>query len=266
MRKLLSVAVVLSVSACAGPASNEALRVYATHRIGRPLNQVIDAFEDESGLNVNIVPGCVRPVILPLVKRNRDGDVLILGSRTELKLAEEAGVVESVETIAWNPFVIVVKKGNPLNVQSPEDLKKPGVRLVLPNPGDGCASRLSDEIVTKCGLAEQALVALRKDMKCHTTVGLNLVAEGKVHATFTWRIVAAKAEGIDIVPIPKEKGAPCECFAVTLTSARNAEAAANFVEFLKSDRAQAIFRESGLLDRNEKAADERLSPAPGSAE
>jgi ABC-type molybdate transport system substrate-binding protein len=256
MRKLMLAAVALSLFGCAGPAKHDPdadLRVYGSHRIKEPVTEIISAFEADSGLKVSARLGCVRPHIVPAIKRRQDGDVLIVGSGAELKHAQDAGVIVSAEAIAWNPFVLAVKKGNPLGVASPADLKKPGMRLVLPKAGKHCVSRLSNSIIEKWDLADQAAQALRLNLKCNATVGLEMVAQGEADATLNWRIVAAQVDGIDIIPIDKAKGEPCECFAVILKSVKSTEIAGKFVQFLKGDQAQEIFRKSGLLDRNENA-------------
>jgi hypothetical protein len=49
----------------------------------------------------------------------------------ELKLTKKAGLVDSSTTVAWNPFIIVVKKVNPFKVKTPADLKKANLNLPL---------------------------------------------------------------------------------------------------------------------------------------
>ncbi|HNW30181.1 MAG TPA: substrate-binding domain-containing protein [Spirochaetota bacterium] len=227
------------------------LMVYGSHRLDSPLKKIIAAFEKENNVTLKSDFGCGAPKLIPKLKAKQDGDVLILGEDTELNLARKSGLVDSSSTVAWNPFVIVVKKGNPLNVKSPADLKK--AHLNLPQPGSGCASRLSDSIVSMWGLSEAASKAERLDRGCKSTLGSEMVARGESDATFTWRIVAAPVKGIDMIPIEKAKGAPCECFGIVLKGARNPALAKKFVDYLKGPRAQTIFRDAGMMDLQEKA-------------
>jgi molybdate transport system substrate-binding protein len=258
MKRILSFAVVLCLCGCVGRQvrhdPDADLRVYGTHRISEPLQQIADAFAAESGLKVSARLGCARPKIIPTMKKNRDGDVFVTGSAEELELIKEAGLAESDELVASNPFVLVIGKNNPLSIERVEDLKKPGVKLILPKAGRGCASRLTNRIIENYDLVEQAGSAKRLNLKCQTTSGMEMVAAGEADATFMWRIVAVKVDGVELVPIEREKGAPCDCFAVLLKDAANKANAENFVQFLKSDRAQEIFRKHGLLDRNGRAA------------
>ncbi|HOT47376.1 MAG TPA: substrate-binding domain-containing protein [Spirochaetota bacterium] len=227
------------------------LVVYGSHRLDAPLKKIITAFEKENKISIKSDFGCGAPKLIPSLKAKQDGDVLILGEDTELKLAKKAGLVDSSSTVAWNPFVIVVKKGNPIKVKSPADLKK--ARLNLPQQGSGCASRLSDSIVSMWGLSEAASKAERLDRGCKSTLGSEMVARGESDATFTWRIVAAPVRGIEMIPIEKTRGAPCECYGIVLNGAKNPELAKKFVDYLKGPKAQAIFREAGMLDLQEKA-------------
>jgi len=256
MKRILCIAAAALLAGCA-PQSirhdpDADLRVYSTHRIQEPIEKIIAAYEADNAVKVSVRAGCVRPVIVPEITKYRDGDVLVVGSRRELDLAEEAGVAGESATIAWNPFVMVVKEGNPLGLKTPGDINKPGVRLVLPEAAGGCASRLSDQIVKNWGLAEQADKARRVDMKCHSAAGLDLIARGEADVTFTWRIVASGVDGIEAIPISKEKGAPGECLAVLLKGARNQAMARDFIKYLQSDKAQRIFRDAGLLDMHNK--------------
>jgi ABC-type molybdate transport system substrate-binding protein len=227
------------------------LRVYGSHRLDAPLKKIIAAFEAENHITIRSDFGCGAPKLIPNLQKKPDGDVLILGENMELDLAKKAGLVDSSTTIAWNPFVIVVKKGNPLGVKTPADLKK--ARLNLPEQGSGCASRLSEGIVSGWGLKETAAKAERLDKGCKSTLGSEKVARGESDATFTWRIVAAPVKGIEMIPIEKAKGAPCECFGIVLKSAKNIELARKFVDYLKTPKAQAIFRDAGMLDLKEIA-------------
>lgn len=227
------------------------LRVYGSHRLDEPLKRIIAAFEAENGVSVKSDFGCGAPKLIPNLTAKQDGDVLILGEDTELKLAIQAGLVDSSTTVAWNPFIIVVKKGNPLNVKTPADLKKAAINL--PQQGSGCASRISDSIVSTWGLSEAAAKAKRLDKGCKSTLGSEMVARGESDATFTWRIVAAPVKGIEMIPIQKEKGAPCECYGIVLKGAKNPNLAKAFVDYLKAPKAQAIFREAGMLDIKENA-------------
>jgi molybdate transport system substrate-binding protein len=227
------------------------MRVYGSHRLDAPLMKIIATFEAENGVSIASDFGCGAPKLIPNLQANPDGDVLILGEAEELNLAKKAGLVGSTTTVAWNPFVIVVKNGNPLGVKTPGDLKK--ARLNLPEQGSGCASRLSEGIVNRWGLKDAASKAERLDKGCKSTLGSEMVAKGTSDATFTWRIVAFPVKGIEMIPIEKTKGAPCECFGIVLKGAKNRELAKKFVAYLKTPKAQAIFRDAGMLDLQEKA-------------
>jgi len=255
---LILIIVVSGLLGCMGQKKESAmdtradLRVYGSHRLEAPLTRIIAAFETENGLKVSRELGCGIPKLIPDLKAKQDGDVLVAGEQEELKQATDAGLVASSSTIAWNPFVIVVKKGNPLGIKTPGDLNKPGTRLALPQPGGGCVSRLSDQLVATWGLSEPAGRALRNDKGCKSTVGSEMVAKGEVDATFTWRIVAYEVAGIEMIPIEKAKGAPCECFGIIIKGARHPAYAEKFVTYLLSEKAQSIFCEAGMFDVNEK--------------
>src|SRR4030042_1328088 len=250
MEKLLFfLIIILGITGCAHKKAN--LRVYGSHRLDAPLTKIIAAFEAENHVIVTGDFGCGAPKLIPNLQARQDGDVLILGEAEELTMAKKAGLVDSSSTIAWNPFMIVVKKGNPLGVKTPADLKK--ARLNLPEPGSGCASRLSDGIVSVWGLTAAAAKAKRLDKGCKSTLGCEMVARGESDASFTWRIVAAPVKGIEMIPIEKAKGAPCDCFGIVLKGAKTPDLARPFVEYLKGPKAQAMFREAGMLDISEKA-------------
>jgi molybdate transport system substrate-binding protein len=238
----------LCIASCGQKKSD--LSISGSHRLDAPLTKIIAAFEAENGVTITKDFGCGGPKLIPQLKASNRGDVLILGEAEELKLANQAGLVNTSDTVAWNPFVMVVKKGNPLKVKVPGDLKN--AKLNLPEPDSGCASRLSNGIVKTWGLGSAAAQAKRLDKGCKSTQGCEMVAKGESDATFTWRIVAFPVKGIEMIPIEKAKGAPCECYGILLKSAKNRELAQKFIAYLKTPKAQAIFREAGMLDLQEK--------------
>jgi len=231
--------------------ADHGLRVYGSHRLDEPLKKIVADFQAHTGITVSSEFGCGVPKLIPDLKANQDGDVLVAGEAEELRLATESGLVASSRTIAWNPFVLVVKAGNPLGVKTPGDLS--AARLTLPVPDSGCVSRLSDQIINAWNLTAAAGKAQRLDRGCKSALGCEMVAKGEADATFTWRIVAAPVAGIQMIPIEKAKGAPCECFGIILKNAKHPEAAKQFVDFLLAGKSQAIFCEAGILDVQERA-------------
>jgi molybdate transport system substrate-binding protein len=247
-KSALFLIIILGITGCVHKKAD--LSISGSHRLDAPLTKIIAAFEAENGVTISRDFGCGGPKLIPQLKASQQGDVLILGEAEELKLANQAGLVNASTTIAWNPFVMVVKKGNPLKVKTPGDLKK--ATLNLPEPNSGCASRLSDDIVKFWGLGGAAAKAKRLDKGCKSTNGCEMVAKGESDATFTWRSVAFPVQGIEMIPIEKAKGAPCECYGILLKSAKNRGLAEKFIAYLKTPKAQAIFREAGMLDLQEK--------------
>ena len=96
-----------------------------------------------------------------------------------------------------------VAKGNPKNLRTWEDLLRPGVRLV--NREKGAGSRvLLDEHVRLLGAEPSSIERYGTETQSHIAVASS-VARGRGDVAVGSEKIARQVEGIDFVPLQKER-------------------------------------------------------------
>ena len=157
-----------------------------------------------------------------------------------------------------NTLTIMIPKGNPGHVAALSDLKRAGLRLVMPNPeyeGIGRQIKLSlakaggEELVkavyvTKVQNGETYMTHVH-----HRQSPLYLML-GRADAGVTWQSEAVFQQEIgnpiEQVAIPKEQNVTAVYAAVTLKQAPHPEAAEQWVQYLRSPAALKIFEHYGF--------------------
>ncbi|MGH9437962.1 MAG: substrate-binding domain-containing protein, partial [Terriglobia bacterium] len=112
-----------------------------------------------------------------LLKQMQNNDTLTLGNLTltvhpdvyeagavKLEALKSQHAVKSYVTYATNELAIMVRKGNPKNIQSLNDLGRDDVRLSMPNPDWEGVARLIENSLRKAGgeaLIQKVMVTKR---------------------------------------------------------------------------------------------------------
>jgi sulfate/thiosulfate-binding protein len=171
--------------------------------------------------------------------------------------------------------VLVVRKGNPLGIHTWDDLVKPGVKVVTPNPlssGSACWNLMAAYgAELKEGKTPTQALAFVENLLKHTVSqpdsGSNATAAfvggtGNVLISYENEAIAAKAAGdkVDYV-IPNDTILIENPVAVT-SNASNPTLANNFVKFLYTDQAQKIFASQGYRPVVKKDVDTSKFPTP----
>lgn len=97
---------------------------------------------------------------------------------------------------------LLVPRGNPLGLQSVEDLTLPGVKLVNRNRGSGTRLWLESELARR-GIAGESIDGFDSELSTHRDVA-KTIASGQANAGLGLRAVAAPF-GLDFIPLFKER-------------------------------------------------------------
>ncbi|HVA33672.1 MAG TPA: substrate-binding domain-containing protein [Candidatus Baltobacteraceae bacterium] len=184
-------------------------------------------------------------------------DVYMAGHR-RMAAMHDSGYVETPFAYASNVLAIMIRKGNPRNVRSLRDLGRSDVRVAMPNPQwEGVAEQIEsayrkaggetlvhDIMVTKVAAGTTILTMIH-----HRQTPLFLL-EGKADAGPVWISEALYQQRIgapiSMVPIPAAQNQTASYEAAMVTRASNPQAAREFLSFLKSSQARAIYRSYGF--------------------
>jgi molybdate transport system substrate-binding protein len=157
-----------------------------------------------------------------------------------------------------NTLTIMVPKGNPAQVHSLADLGRPDIRLAMPNPEfEGVAQQIRESL-TKAGGAELAKTVYETKVQHGTTLLTRIhhrqtplwLMQCKAQAGVTWKSEAIFQEEIghpiEHVDIPAAQNATGVYAAALAKDAPHAQAARDWLEFLRSAQALEIFKRYGF--------------------
>lgn len=184
-------------------------------------------------------------------------DVYEAGLRV-LRQMQRAGQVKNVVPYATNTLEIMVRAGNPKGIHSLNDLARPELRLSMPNPQwEGVANQIANSLRKAGG---EALYKAVYETKVHE--GSTRLTEihhrqtpmrimnGEVDAGVTWasevRFQESLHNSIAGVPIPAGQNTTAIYAGGVVAGAQHAQVAAQWLEFLKTPEAQAIYHLFGF--------------------
>ena len=222
------------------------------------------------------------------VANGLEADVVTFNQATDLDFLAEKGVIAKDWKAKFPneaaPYttttVFIVRKGNPKGIKDWDDLVKPGIGVVIPNPktsGNGRYSYLaawgyeldkskSDEKARAFVQSLFANVPVFDGGGRGATTTFTQRAVGDVLVTFENEVGLLKAEfgnDFDVVyPTLSIEAAPPVAVVETVTAKRGtAEAAKAYLDFLYTPDAQKIIAKHGFRARNEAALAEAKLPA-----
>lgn len=237
----------------------EPLRIYCGAGIRPPVAELAEQFARRYGVEV-AVDYAGSEVLLSRIKLSGRGGVYMPGDEYYVNQAAREGLIASQHDVCYFVPVILVQKGNPLDIRGLEDLARPGIKVGLGDLQACAIGRLCQEIFEKNRLDLQAIernVAFRSLTVNELGNHIKLKA---LDAVIVWDAVAAYfAEHGDVVPIPLEQNVISTVAIGVLKNTQHPELAAQFVEFITSDEGRAVFR------KHHYTVDPPQSPGSGGA-
>jgi molybdate transport system substrate-binding protein len=149
---------------------------------------------------------------------------------------------------------IITPKDNPANIQSLEDLTKPGTRVGIGNPETVCLGLYSIELLEKNGLMEKVMDnVVTFGASCSKTA--NLAAMNQLDAILGWRVFHHwNQERMDVVSISPEKIPRISYIPISIPIHTKDIALSNrFIDFVLSTRGQAIYEQLGYIAQEREA-------------
>ena len=184
-------------------------------------------------------------------------DVYAAGLRA-VSASEKSGMVTGVVRYATNDLEIMVKAGNPKRIHSLGDLGRADVRLSMPNPQwEGVATQIEASL-RKAGGDALEMTVYEDKVKSGTTRLTEIhhrqtpmrIMEGTADAGVTWasevRFQESLGNPIAGVAIPEAENTTAIYAGGAMKDAPHAKTAAEWLEFLRSREAQAIYAQFGF--------------------
>jgi molybdate transport system substrate-binding protein len=199
----------------------------------------------------SLVMGNLRIALKPDIFTNGKGSIADLQKQHEW-------FADTVD-YARNPLAIMVAKGNPKHVQGLKDLGRPDVRVSMPNPKwEGIAKQIEASYRKAGGDAlDQAVMEVKvKDGSTYLTTIHHResplrILQGESDAAPVWSTEAYFQQQIlhrpvETIAIPAEQNVTATYTAARLKAAPHVQAAKDFLAFMASADAQAIYRKYGF--------------------
>lgn len=230
------------------------------------IDELIDAFKKKYPAYKRVFAETLPPGIL--AKQIEGGSVTIGNLKIELKpdiytagknaIDTKASWFSKTEVYAKNSLAIMVRKGNPKNIQSLNDLGKKEVRVSMPNPEwEGIAKQIQEAFIKAGG--EKLKAAIMEDKVKDSSTFLTQIH----HRQTPMRILYNQSDAgpvwfsevyyqqmignpIETISVPAAENVTATYVAGLLKNAPHKKAAQDFMNFLVSDEAKSIYKKYGF--------------------
>ena len=200
------------------------------------------------------------------VVNGQPADLVFLSTGTDVNLLVDHGLVDrnydkqSYKGVAANSVVVfAVRDGNPKRIKSWNDLLKPGVEVVTPNPFTAGIAKWNILAAygaqRHLGKTDKQAVAFVKKLFEHVvsqdSSGSNatntfLSGKGDVLITFESEAINARLAGRDIQYVIPRQTMLIELLVAVLKKSPSKDAATAFIRYMKSHPAQVLFGQNGF--------------------
>jgi sulfate transport system substrate-binding protein len=177
--------------------------------------------------------------------------------------------------VSKSVVVLAVRKGNPKNIKTWDDLIKPGVEVITPNPLTSGGARWNVMAAygakTTTGASQEEGVAyLEKlfknvavqDKSARESLQTFTAGKGDVLIAYENEAITAQQKGEDVEYVIPDETLLIENPAAVTTGSKNPEKAKALLEYIKSPEAQKVFGEKGYRSIRDDLVDPAKFPQP----
>ena len=245
-RRFGSTAVVFWLGAIlvSAASAQDVLHVYGSEGPYPALIEAAHVFGNRHGVEIEVVG---KPAGKWLDKAKEDADLIYSSAEymmTDFIRDMEGRIDESsITPLYWRPSAILVRPGNPKNIQDFPDLLRPGIRVLVVN-GSG-QTGLWEDMAGKQGNF-RTVRALRNNIVYFASDSTEAhrvwLARDDIDAWLTWNTwYKADSRHSQLVSVSRDYVIYRQCSIALTQRGKNAPLATQFVEFLKGPEAATIF-------------------------
>lgn len=212
---------------------------------GPPVEKLAAMYEEKTGIKAAISCGRSED-LLRQVELGSRGDMFVTHD-PYIEYAENANAMLRWIHVGYMAPVLVVQKGNPKNLKAVEDLAKPGLQVLLPNPEYSTCGEMVFALLKEKEIKDAVLKNVGNAMsRSHLDIG-NEMELGTGDAAIMWNSVAHRfLDDVEIVPTPYEYEKEIRVGVIGLAYTNKRALVELFLE-LVGERGQAVFREYGYV-------------------
>ncbi|MEQ6120479.1 molybdate ABC transporter substrate-binding protein [Reichenbachiella sp. MALMAid0571] len=233
--------------ACKGQGNKEAaeeLTMYCAAGMKPAVEQIAKAYQKEYGVNVNLQYGGSGTLLSNILVANQ-GDLYLAADESYIQKAQEKGLLDETQPLAYLKPVIAVKANNPLKIKSLADLKNKDIKLAIANPEAASIGKVLKKILTQSGEWEEFKPFIEV-MKPTVNEVANDVKIGTVDAGIIWDAVANQYPELEYIEVPEWQKYTQQVTFGVLKSTKNPTAALKFMRYLSArDKGLTTFSSLG---------------------
>jgi sulfate/thiosulfate transport system substrate-binding protein len=215
----------------------------------------------EGGLAADVVALSLEPDVNKLV---------------DAKLVDAAWNQDSYDGFVTNSVVsFAVRKGNPKGIETWDDLLKPGVEVITPNPFTSGGAKWNIMAAYGAQLEQgkseaEALDYLKKlfeqvpvlDKSAREALQTFAAGKGDVLLAYENEAITAQQKGEELDYVTPGETILIENPVAAVNKTKDRKTVDAFIEFLRGDEAQKIFAEKGYRSVNPALVDKKRYPTP----
>lgn len=241
-----------------GLAAGRELLLFAAVASKMPVEELVKNFEEKT--KVRVIPSFgASGMMLSQIEMAKKGDIYFPASSDFMVKAKKKGVIlETTETIiVYIVPSIIVRKGNPLRINSVKDLCRPGLRVILANPESAAIGLLSVELLEK-SLAADEISALRANIVTYAEnveKMANLIVMNNADAGIGWHTTPNNSpDKIENVKIAAGNIVRAGYLSVAVTDCSvDAASAQQFIDYMRSPEGMAVFKKYNYFETRKDA-------------
>ena len=249
----LAAALVLLLAGCGGTAqqaggeaqpADEVLILCGTSFAG-PVETLAKQYEAATGRKVVLSMGGSED-LLPQVKTHAAGDLFVTHDPYMAETEKFGAMLRWVQVGDLAP-VLVVPKGNPQKIERLEDLARPGLKVIVPNPEFATCGQMLMSLLDKKGIKDAVMANVGNRLfRSHSEIGNNMKL-GLGDVGIMWNGVAHNfLDSLEIVPTPYEYDTETRVGVIGLSYSKNKELVEQFLKYVE-EHGQQVFAEFGYV-------------------
>ncbi len=225
---------------------DEPLLMYCAAGIKAPVAATAAQFaQEEFGVPVQLQYGG-SGTLLSNLRVAKKGDLYLAADTSYIDIAREQNLVKEAIPVALLHPVIMVKKGNPKNIKSIDDLTREGITFALANPDAASVGKLTKKILKKSNKWDVISKSARVFKPTVSEVA-NDILIGTVDAGIVWdATVNQHLDQADLIEVPELSQAVKNVTVGVLSSSQKPQQALMFARYLQAEgKGQKQFSEMG---------------------
>jgi sulfate/thiosulfate-binding protein len=200
-------------------------------------------------------------------------DVVAFSLAPDVKKLVDAGLVASDWTaqadkglVSKSVVVIVVRKGNPKGIKTWDDLVKPGVQVLIPNPFESGGARW--DIMAAVGARGDGFLpklyknVVVQDKSARDSVQTFLGGKGDALLAYENEAITAQRKSGDVDYVIPDQTISIENPAAVVKDSKNAKTAQAFLDYVRSTAGQKVFAANGYRSVIPSLVDAKQYPTP----